>query len=218
MSGAGRFLDRAEGDRLYPLFHLIAFRGLRRGEACGARWEDLDLTGKTMRIANQRVQLGWEVIDDSPKSEAGNRDVAIDTATITVLKKWRTRQNTERLAAGTTWCDTGYVFTQADGTPYHPAHVTDTFEHIAFEAGLPPIRLHGLRHGAATLARAAGADLKLIQEMLGHSSIKLTMDTYTSVLPEALHEAAEAAAGLVPRGTNKRPARGKSGRQRKEVS
>ncbi|MFD5025788.1 tyrosine-type recombinase/integrase [Streptomyces sp. NPDC058373] len=81
----------------------------------------------------------------------------------------------------------------------HPANVTRRFIELYEEIGLPPLRLHDLRHGAATLAHAAGADLKDIQEMLGHSSITITADTYTSLLPEADLAIAEAAARLVPR-------------------
>ncbi|MFB8437913.1 tyrosine-type recombinase/integrase [Streptomyces niveus] len=81
----------------------------------------------------------------------------------------------------------------------HPANVTGRFIELHEELGLPPIRLHDLRHGAATLAHAAGASLKDIQEMLGHSSITITSDTYTSLLPEADLATAEAAARLVPR-------------------
>ncbi|WTI14615.1 tyrosine-type recombinase/integrase [Streptomyces sp. NBC_00820] len=81
----------------------------------------------------------------------------------------------------------------------HPANVTRRFIELYEEIGLPPVRLHDLRHGAATLAHAAGAGLKDIQEMLGHSSITITADTYTSLLPEADLAIAEAAARLVPR-------------------
>jgi hypothetical protein len=81
----------------------------------------------------------------------------------------------------------------------HPANVTRRFVELYVEIDLPPVRLHDLRHGAATLAHAAGADLKDIQEMLGHSSITITADTYTSLLPEADLAIAEAAARLVPR-------------------
>ncbi|MEV7993248.1 tyrosine-type recombinase/integrase [Streptomyces sp. NPDC086077] len=81
----------------------------------------------------------------------------------------------------------------------HPANVTRQFIELYEEIGLPPVRLHDLRHGAATLAHAAGADLNDIQEMLGHSSITITADTYTSLLPEADLAIAEAAARLVPR-------------------
>ncbi|WP_339156480.1 tyrosine-type recombinase/integrase [Actinomadura luteofluorescens] len=91
------------------------------------------------------------------------------------------------------------MFTREDGSALHPDHVTDTFARLAYRAGLQPIRLHDLRHGAATLMLAGGADMKLIQAMLRHSSLAITADTYTSVLPEVAREAAEAAAALVPR-------------------
>ncbi|MFI5620755.1 tyrosine-type recombinase/integrase [Streptomyces sp. NPDC051567] len=95
--------------------------------------------------------------------------------------------------------ETGRVFTRENGELLHPANVTRRFIELYEEIGLPPIRFHDLRHGAATLARAAGADLKDIQEMLGHSSITITADTYTSLFPEADLAIAEAAARLVPR-------------------
>jgi integrase len=91
-----------------------------------------------------------------------------------------------------------FEFTNPDGSPLHPAAVTDTFEQIAFRAGLPPIRLHDLRHRAATLALAAGVDIKIVQDMLGHSSRAITSDTYTTALPEVARAAAEAAAALIP--------------------
>jgi hypothetical protein len=94
---------------------------------------------------------------------------------------------------------TGRVFTRENGELLHPANVTRRFIELYEELGLPPARLHDLRHGAATLAHAAGADLTDIQEMLGHSSITITADTYTSLLPEADLAIAEAAARLVPR-------------------
>jgi integrase len=81
----------------------------------------------------------------------------------------------------------------------HPNFVTRHFADLIAAAQLPPIRLHDLRHGAATLALAAGTDMKVVQEMLGHSSITITADTYTSVLPEIARAAAQAAADLIPR-------------------
>ena len=92
--------------------------------------------------------------------------------------------------AGPAWTDTGLVFTREDGTALHPATVTDRFHDLHTAAGLPPVRLHDLRHGAATLALAAGINLKTIQTMLRHSSITITADTYTSVLPQVAHNAA----------------------------
>jgi integrase len=89
------------------------------------------------------------------------------------------------------------MFTYADGRPIRPEYLTHRFGQLVRELGLPPIRLHDLRHGAATLALASRTDLKVIQQMLGHSSIVTTADTYTSVLPEAAHRAAQATADMV---------------------
>ena len=118
---------------------------------------------------------------------------------MSALRAYKARQDTERRAWGTAWVDAGLVFTREDGSALHPEFVTRHFERLAREAGLPPIRLHDLRHGAATLALAGGADLKTVSEMLGHSTITITADTYASVLPEVARSAAEAAARLVPR-------------------
>jgi integrase len=89
------------------------------------------------------------------------------------------------------------LFTNHRGDPLSPGYVTHTFRRLTAEADLPPIRLHDLRHGAASLSLAAGNELKTVQAMLGHSSIVLTADTYTSVLPCLAHQAAEATAQLV---------------------
>lgn len=245
----GAFLDSIEDDRLAPLYHLMAFRGLRRGEACGLGWADVDLDGGTLTVSWQLVQLGWAVEGGRPKSDAGARVVALDAATVAVLRAWRSRQSQERLALGAEWEDNGRVFTRVNGQELHPGYVSAHFDllvtrsgegtykaadvrrlpggwgwdcpcgansaglaasekaaraeatraHTWRSHGLPPIRLHDLRHGAATLALAAGADIKVVQEMLGHSSSALTADTYTSVVPELARDAAEAASRLVPR-------------------
>ena len=199
----GLFLDRAVRHRLYALYHLVAFRGLRRGEACGVRWEDFDLEDAgTLTISKELIQLGWAVEEDDPKTEASDATIALDSATIAVLKAHHERQHQAEQEWGDAWVDSGYAFTREDGSPLHPAHVTDQFERLAFEAGLPPIRLHDLRHGAATLHLKAGAEMKIVQAMLRHASITTTSDIYTSVLPEVAREAAEAAAALVPRTTD----------------
>jgi integrase len=146
------FLACVRQHRLYALFHLVALRGLRRGEAAGLAWTDLDL-------------------------EAG--------------------QQAEREPAGARWTETGYVFTTRAGKPVGPDRLTRMFRKLVAGSGLPPVTLHGLRHGAATLALAAGADLKVVQDQLGHSTIVLTADTYTSVLPETASTAAELTAALL---------------------
>lgn len=195
----GRFLDIAHDDRMYSLWHTIAHCGLRRGEACAVEWDDLDLDGGQLHITRQLVQLGWAVEETPPKSDAGERTIALDAGTVAALRTRRTQQRAERLAWGDAWIASGKVFTREDGEPLHPQNVTTGFHRLTAKAELPPIRLHDLRHGAASLMLAAGIPMKVVQETLGHSSSVLTADTYTSVFPQVAAAAAEAAAALVPR-------------------
>ncbi len=196
---AGAFLDQASRHRLYPLFHLIAYRGLRRGEAVGLRWQDAHLDAGVLRITQQVVQLGWATEIGDPKTDSGARAITLDGRTVTVLRGWRVLQAAERRAWGSAWQDSGLMFTREDGSQLHPDTVTTVFQRLHAEAGLPPIRLHDLRHTAATLAIAAGVPLKVVSEQLGHSSLTITADTYTSVLPAVALAAAEAVADVIPR-------------------
>jgi hypothetical protein len=127
------------------------------------------------------------------------------------LRAHRAKQQAEADAYGDGYRDSGHVFTNRNGDPMSPGWLTHIFQRLIAEHGMPPVRLHDLRHGAATLALAAGVELRVVQEMLGHSSIVLTADTYTSVLPEVAHTAAEKAAahflraaGMVPGTTRRR--------------
>lgn len=191
------FLRFAREDRWYALFHLIALCGLRRGEACALRWEDLDFERGTLSVARQVQRRGGRVVESAPKSAAGTRTLAMDHTTVTALRQHRHRQNLERLAAGERWREGGWVFTYSDGRPLAPDRLTRRFAALVKVSGLPPIRLHDLRHGAASLTLAAGADLKVVCAMLGHASIQTTADTYASVLPDTARMAAENTAALL---------------------
>ncbi|GGL42653.1 tyrosine-type recombinase/integrase [Planomonospora parontospora] len=191
------FLTYAQRHRLHALYRLIALRGLRRGEAVGLRWKDVDFTAGTVGVHWQITQLGWEAVQGKPKTDASDRVIALDAETLKVLKAHRKRQAAERLTAGEVWIDSGFVFTDERGQPLHPQHATDQFYWLAYQAGLPPVRLHDLRHGAASLMLAAGVELKVVQETLGHVSSAFTRDTYTSVYPEVAQAAAESTAALI---------------------
>lgn len=194
----GAFLDFVADDRLYAMWHLIAFRGLRRGEACGQPWSETNLDTHFLTVSAQLVQDGWEVGTSDPKTDSGYRVIALDDDTVGVLKRHRERQETDRAEWGSAWIDTGLVFTQEDGSWLHPGKITDLFERLVTASGLPPIRLHDLRHGAATLMLAAGVDVKVVSDTLGHSDTRITRDIYQSVLPQVGKNAAEATAKLVP--------------------
>lgn len=133
--------------------------------------------------------------------------IALDKTTIAALREHRFRQQAERAAAGTRWAETGYVFTTQAGKPVGPNRMTRLFRKLVAASGLPPVTLHGLRHGAATLALAAGTDLKIVQDQLGHSTITLTADTYTSVLPQTARTAADNTAALLFPASARRAAR-----------
>ncbi|SCD37544.1 tyrosine-type recombinase/integrase [Streptomyces sp. PpalLS-921] len=194
----GAFLDFVAADRLYAMWHLIAFRGLRRGEACGQPWSETNLDRHSLTVTGQLVQDGWEVEASEPKTDSGFRVVALDDDTVEVLEQHRKQQEADRAVWGSAWVNTGLVFTQEDGSWLHPGKVTDLFERLVAASGLPPIRLHDLRHGAATLMLAAGVDVKIVSDTLGHSDTRITRDIYQSVLPHVGKNAAEATAKLVP--------------------
>jgi integrase len=197
----GRFLDHTHDadDRLYALYHVVVFTGLRRGEACGLHWDDLDLDAATLTVRWQLVQHGWATAMDTPKTDDSEDTIPIDAETVAVLRSHRIRQRRERLAAGKAWTRTGLVFTTPAGTALHPADVTDHFRHLAQQAGLPPVRLHDLRHGHATMALAAGVQLKVISGRLRHASTSTTDMFYAHILPELARTASEATAAVVPR-------------------
>jgi integrase len=202
-----RFLDLVREDQLFAMWWLIALRGLRRGEAAGLRWIDADLDQQVVMIEQQRIAYGRTVAIGPPKTRASRRTIALDKTTTRLLRAHRRRQQAEYQAAGRTWHESGYVFTAPDGWPLHPDWITRRFHRLVTDSGLPPVRLHDLRHWAATLAHEAGADLKTVQEQLGHTSIVLTADTYTSVLLDLHFKTAEATARLVLAAAARNPGR-----------
>lgn len=201
------FLSFAATDRLAVMWWLIALRGLRRGEAAGLRWADVDLDAGVAMIEQQRIANGHLVTVGPPKTAASRRLAALDRHTVRLLREHRRRQRAEQRTAGESWQDSGYVFVAEGGTALHPDFLTRRFHHLVGESGLPPVRLHDLRHGAASLAHRAGGDLKTVQAQLGHSSIVLTADTCTSVLTDLLVYAAKATARLVLAAAARNPGR-----------
>jgi integrase len=197
---ARRFLNHAQAHDivLYPMFLLILHRGLRRGEACGLRDTDVDLDGGHLTVAQQITTVGYRPIVTRVKSDAGDRMVPLGPKSITVLRDYLVRRAGWQQAGGD-WADTGLFFVRPDGAAWHPQTISDRFDQLVAGSGLPPVRLHDLRHCAATYLRHGGADLKEIQEVLGHANITITSDTYTSVLLEFQRSHADAAADLIPR-------------------
>ena len=191
----GAFLDGIDGERLYSLYHVAAYFGLRRSELAGLCWSDVDLGGR--RIHVRQAQVDEEL--DSTKSEDSDRIVIIDQDTTDVLRSWRKAQLGERMAWAGAWTDTGRVWTREDGSALRPAGISERFGTLVSRLGLPPVTLHGLRHGSATMALAAGVPVKAIPDMLGHATVAFTMDVYAEVAEELAEAAAVAIAAYIPR-------------------
>lgn len=209
----GGWLDAIAGERLYPLFHLAAYTGMRRGELCGLSWDDIDLDAGQVTIAWQITDLGYRKARAAekdgnripyrvrPKTADGeDRTIDIDAGTIAVLKAWRLQQVKERLKLGRAYRDRdNLVFTREDGLPLDPQLAYTTFKRLIRRHELPEVPLHHLRHGAASIQIEAGIDIAVISKRLGHSRISLTSDTYGHLIGTVGRTAAEAAAAVVPR-------------------
>jgi integrase len=191
-----RFLFFVRDDPLYGLWWLAALRGLRRGELCALRWTDLDLAEGTLTVNHTIAHAYGQPYLDTPKTAAGQRTIALDRTTVAVLCRQQRRLRLQTQDAGKPWRPDGLVFTRRERA-IRPDWLTHRFAALVAASGLPPIRLHSLRHGAATLALTAHVDLKTVQDMLGHTSYAFTADTYATVLPDQAKTAAESTAQLL---------------------
>jgi integrase len=200
---AGAFLDyvKVHEPRLYTLYTLILHRGLRRGEACGLRDHDVDLDIGCLTVVEQITSVGYQAITRDVKSRAGDRIVPLGPTTTRELADYLVLRQSWQDAAGDEWTKSGLFFVRPDGRAWHPEYISDRFEALLAASGLPSVRLHDLRHCAATYLRHGGADMKEVQETLGHSTLAVTADIYTSVILELRRTHADAAADIIPRTT-----------------
>ncbi len=174
--------------------------GLRQGEALGLRWQDVDLeTGVlNVRVALQRVR-GDKPRLVEPKTRQSRRTLPLPPTVVAQLRAHRARQLADHLRAGETWEGEAWdlVFATRTGTPLDARHVVYAFKTYLKCAGLPDIRFHDLRRSCASLLVAQGVHPRVVMEILGHSTITLTMNTYAHVLPEAQRQAANVMENLL---------------------
>ncbi len=185
-----RFLEAARATVYYPMWHLDVFTGLRRSELLGLRWKDIDLDMAALSVVQviHRLRDG-RIIFQEPKTQKGRRQVALGPSAVLGLRAHRDCQQALRAALGAPLGDEDLVFSKPDGSPFLPDTVTHAFRRIADRVGLKGVRLHDLRHTHASLMLRQGVHPKIVQERLGHSTIAVTLDTYSHVTP-GLQEAA----------------------------
>jgi integrase len=193
----GQFLESARTHRLYFYFHLSAYTGARRGELCALRWSDFD--GNSITINKSRTKAGNEVVElNSTKGGTnGQRRVALDPETVEAFNSHRKRQLIERMALGSAWIETGYVFTREDGVPIDLHTPTHLFAKIAERAGLRHIRLHDLRHLHATELLRLGEPLHVVAQRLGHRDAMVTATVYAHVSDQQAETASSKFANAV---------------------
>lgn len=191
-----QFLETAREHRHSALWWVLGTTGMRRGEALGLRWSDIDLDAGEIKVQRALVTGDGGKLWSSPKTKAGRRTVSIDDDTVAVLRTHKARQNQEKLALGAGYQDDDLVTAQPDGQTISPARATEQFGRLLRRAGLPHIRLHDLRHTYATLALEAGVNPKVVQENLGHSHVSVTLGIYSHVKKKTKTDTAELLAQL----------------------
>jgi integrase len=176
---AKRLLEVAQDHRWYPIYVLALTTGMRQGELLGLRWEDVNFENKTISVCQTVQSIHGRVRIGQPKTASSRRTIALSSFGLSVLKDYKRETNRE-----------GLIFTTSKGTPISPRNLLRHFYKVREKAQLPDIRFHDLRHTAATFLLKENVHPKIVQEMLGHSSIILTLDTYSHIIPDIQKEAA----------------------------
>lgn len=194
-------LESIKGHDQEALFSVGLALGLRKGEFLGLRWRDIDLEGRCLTVnhALQRIVVDPKAPKGQrsqlrlvePKTKRSRRTISLPNVIVSQLVAHRERQNAARAFAGERWQETDYVFTSSIGTPIDPRNINDVFTDALVGAKLPSIRLHDLRHTCASLLLAQGVHPRVVMDLLGHSQIALTMNTYSHVIPDLRREAAD---------------------------
>jgi len=197
---ATRILAAARGQAIELPVAIAIATGMRRGEILGLRWRDLDedLSVAHVRRTLQSTKAG--AVFEDPKTRRSRRAVALPRFLHPYLSHQREDQDRRRAELGERWQETDLVVDAGDGAAVSPVNLSSVWPRFLRRAGLPHVRFHDLRHGHATLMLMRGVHPKVVSERLGHSSIGITLDTYSHVLPGMQAEAAQAFDALFPTG------------------
>ncbi|NJN17253.1 MAG: site-specific integrase [Oscillochloris sp.] len=190
-------LNAVKGHRLEALYRVALSLGLRRGEVLGVRWVDVDFTQRTLRVATALQRQDGKLVLSEPKTRSSARTLPLPEVLVQTLQVHQQAQERQRAELGDAWNEHGMVFPTEVGTPLEPRNLIRHFKGVLKRAGLPEsTRFHDLRHSCATFLIAQGVHPRVVMEILGHSQISVTMNTYGHVVPAAQRQAVEGIAGL----------------------
>lgn len=169
---------------------VLGMTGIRRGEALALRWDQVDLDNGTITVEQNVTRAEGRTYLDTPKSKKGTRMIPLPSLAVDALRVYRVAQEkrkTDEVGAG--WVERNLVFDDGEGNWWKPTSFSDAFARAATAAGYPGVTPHSLRHGYASIVYDATADMKMVQELLGHSTLDITMDVYTKVFDRKKREA-----------------------------
>jgi integrase len=182
---------REAGIHEEALYTLAIETGMRKGELCGLKWEDVDLVARRLAVKRTLIRASTEPILGPPKV-GRSRAVAISPQTASLLKRHRAKQNELKLSLGDGYVDQDFVFAKENGGPLQINNFAQrSFAKLIEKAGVPKIRFHDLRHTCATLLLSQEVNPKIVQERLGHSDISMTLNRYSHVTPTMQDKAAQ---------------------------
>jgi integrase len=185
-----QFLRVAQESRYFVFFLLAITTGMRRGEILGLKWDDIDFENEQLIVRRTVSWATGKMKELEPKTERSRRVIALPPQTLEALRQHKVRQMEERLKLGEQYQFGNYVVTKENGVVPHHTWIHEHYEKLCRKAGVPYIRIHDLRHTHASLLLEQGVHPKIVSERLGHSTIGITLDIYTHVLPSLQHKAA----------------------------
>ncbi len=189
---AQSLLRHVAGDRLEALWILLLGSGLRRGEALALRWEDVCFEGRTVSVSRSLIMFGGSPIMADTKTKTSTRTISVGRSVIEALQAHRRQQAMDRLAASDWSDEESLIFTNPTGGRLRPDYVTPRLKKLVAEAGLPWVKVHGLRHTMASLALQNGVDIATVSQRLGHADTRITAQIYLHGSKETDRAAADA--------------------------
>ena len=187
---AQQLLEAARGHRLEVLLLLAIATGARRGELIGLRWSDVSFEEGCIHIRRTVSRVtGFGLVESEPKTTKGQRKIILPQFALDALKQQHVQQAEDRLKAGAAWKDKGLVFSNPLGDFIDPNSIPQKFYTLLAEIGLPRLHFHDLRHSTASILLSMGVHPKIVQEILGHSTMSITVDIYSHSLPSMQREA-----------------------------